>query len=514
MYDGALSRARELLPIWVPWLATFLFPAIAFVLTFEIAGIGALWFARRLDRLTDAHWTVRAREFHHLRQWVGGTTFSIALLAWFASSRSPNALAWISTSVRCLLCLAAAGIAASIVLRIASNRYVPAAQSGRNAASRVLSQLGFRWLPIVPMIVVGLTLPEHPDVPRIVGAVLLSLCGIVLSFGANISVLGWFGLAQRVELAELRVSADFPFRRVWVVDLPLANAFALPISKQVVVTRSMCELLTPGELTAVLRHESSHLQRFGLLHGSAVVMVIAAQLLGWSAPIAARFGEWVPTALWVGLFVGAAQRRRLSQREEDEADRHAASAPGAEQDTARALEKLYAASLIPAVQSRRAAHADLYDRMLAAGVAPAWPKPEPPSRRVAQTTFWLGMAAFIATMFCLYRSPAAIEKRTRSELISAFGISDHVDESLCAFAHHEIDAELYDDALIFYRAAAAANPVWEYPPAALSILESWLGRCADARADLDEAYRRAEARDSAIDRAVLDQAQNSLRECR
>ena len=46
---------------------------------------------------------------------------------------------------------------------------------------------------------------------------------------------------------------------------------------------------------------------------------------------------------------------------------------------ARALEKLYRINLIPAVMPARGQiHPHLYDRMLAAGVTPDFPRPKPP----------------------------------------------------------------------------------------------------------------------------------------
>ena len=46
---------------------------------------------------------------------------------------------------------------------------------------------------------------------------------------------------------------------------------------------------------------------------------------------------------------------------------------------ARALERLYEANQIPAVmRSNRLTHPHLYDRMLAAGVTPSYPRPKRP----------------------------------------------------------------------------------------------------------------------------------------
>lgn len=48
---------------------------------------------------------------------------------------------------------------------------------------------------------------------------------------------------------------------------------------------------------------------------------------------------------------------------------------------ARALEKLYEANLMPVVGPAKEVHPHLYDRMIAAGVTPDYPRPTPPPPR-------------------------------------------------------------------------------------------------------------------------------------
>lgn len=63
---------------------------------------------------------------------------------------------------------------------------------------------------------------------------------------------------------------------------------------------------------------------------------------------------------------------------------------------ARALERLYQTNQMPAVMPRRSnkIHPDLYDRMLAAGVTPDFPKPQPPSR--LSWTSYMALAGLFA----------------------------------------------------------------------------------------------------------------------
>ncbi len=66
---------------------------------------------------------------------------------------------------------------------------------------------------------------------------------------------------------------------------------------------------------------------------------------------------------------------------EKRADRIAKNNEGTDLAYAQALEKIYVANHMPAVnpKSNVAVHPDLYDRMIAAGITPDYPRPEPPS---------------------------------------------------------------------------------------------------------------------------------------
>jgi Zn-dependent protease with chaperone function len=72
--------------------------------------------------------------------------------------------------------------------------------------------------------------------------------------------------------------------------------------------------------------------------------------------------------------------RIVGRRMEKRADKAAASQEESAGTYARALEKLYQKNQMPAVnESRRKTHPHLYDRMLAAGIQPDFPRPKPPN---------------------------------------------------------------------------------------------------------------------------------------
>jgi hypothetical protein len=69
---------------------------------------------------------------------------------------------------------------------------------------------------------------------------------------------------------------------------------------------------------------------------------------------------------------------------------------------ARALERLYEDGLLPAVNTQaQSGHPHLYDRLLAAGVTPSFPRPRPPSYTAWNGLLFscaLGMLAVLSLM--------------------------------------------------------------------------------------------------------------------
>lgn len=89
--------------------------------------------------------------------------------------------------------------------------------------------------------------------------------------------------------------------------------------------------------------------------------------------------------------------RSLSQRMERRADELAFKQQLNEGVYARALEKLYRENQSPAVQvDDRQTHPHLYDRMLAAGITPDFPRPARPQRLTL-----MGWAFLISFGMCI-----------------------------------------------------------------------------------------------------------------
>jgi Zn-dependent protease with chaperone function len=149
-------------------------------------------------------------------------------------------------------------------------------------------------------------------------------------------------------------------------------------------------VLDEAQLAAIARHELGHVSEPpSVLVTRATGAVVVVGTLVAARPIAGLVLSPDPGLLRLVVsslvMLGAVLFlllvvRPLAQRMEQRADAIARRHDAHDGDYARALEALYAANLMPAVTNVRGAHPHLYDRLVAAGAAPVWPRPAPPSR--------------------------------------------------------------------------------------------------------------------------------------
>ncbi|MEI9950222.1 MAG: hypothetical protein WDO74_14905 [Pseudomonadota bacterium] len=85
--------------------------------------------------------------------------------------------------------------------------------------------------------------------------------------------------------------------------------------------------------------------------------------------------------------------RSLSRRLEQRADSAASQNGQDEGEYALALERLYELNLIPAVTYVRQTHPHLYDRLIASGSTPTFPRPRPPP-------LWPGLLSILFVLLC------------------------------------------------------------------------------------------------------------------
>ncbi|MBK6809379.1 MAG: M48 family metalloprotease [Sandaracinaceae bacterium] len=201
-------------------------------------------------------------------------------------------------------------------------------------------------------------------------------------------------------IRETAERAQTPLRRVMVWRWRTANAFAFPLSNDIALTERLVEILDPEELRAVALHELAHLREPRRIHLMRLCVSVAPLSLLLLRPTVVSQGILATLGLLGALVVVSLLGARTMHRAE-----HAADAGAHEGHTspayARALEKLHQDRLLPAVMpgGGQKSHPDLYDRMLAAGVGPDFPRPPPPANGSSVLSFFVLVVTFALVGF-------------------------------------------------------------------------------------------------------------------
>lgn len=252
-----------------------------------------------------------------------------------------------------------------------------------------LGLLAAHWLILlVPWVVFLLAMMSMPlDFGVTTWVIALGVLGLNLAFSAGLAfrLLRLLGLLHpagerlRGILAMVSARLGVPVRAGWELASPMSNAFALPLTGEVVITRTLLALHPDDEVAAICAHELGHLAESRWVLTGRLVGSLALFPLIFLRPMAhaGHGGLPVLAGAVIGLWLF---RLWLSRRMERRADGIAAGHTVEPALYARALERLYQANQMPAVLPRRSGktHPDLYDRMLAAGVTPDFPRPAPP----------------------------------------------------------------------------------------------------------------------------------------
>jgi Zn-dependent protease with chaperone function len=396
--SDALDAARQQLPAWLPWATLLIIPlafAVAVVLVSLVAAIGLVP-VRRLPE--SAHWTERARrtfpvvEVETAALWL--TVIVSALWAWQVAAPfgmlAPKALS--------ALTAVAAYVGGAGVMMLVSRRLV-----------RRAVRLGawWRWVA-TSWLVFAVAWPVIAAVFFLISDRFDVRTVLVLCIGAFALAWLWGGGALRIGLILRLVMPPSPrlvaavdslatristrLSGVYEVDIGQANGLAMPFAGALLVSRDALAVLDDDELAALCGHELGHLSESRatrlarMLPGIALLSLPALQPLGnaWGWPQALL----LPLVLMLGTSLLSRLWRRLEQRSDKVAVQHE-SEPGA---FARSLEKLHEFNLAPAVLRQKGlVHPHLYDRLLAAGVTPSYPRPAPPS----QVVVWLTLVPIL-----------------------------------------------------------------------------------------------------------------------
>jgi Zn-dependent protease with chaperone function len=181
-------------------------------------------------------------------------------------------------------------------------------------------------------------------------------------------------------VAECSAETGVAVKSVWEFSSPVAYAAALVTQRTLIFSTTLSADLDDEELRAICRHELAHLNE-----GPALIFLRVTQMplsllpFVFTSALVVSFGPFALLAPILSWLLLLRFFRRLSLRLEkraDDAARQGAGSPA----FARALERINRRNLVPSVLSAKASrtHPDLYDRMIAAGVTPDYPRPLPP----------------------------------------------------------------------------------------------------------------------------------------
>jgi Zn-dependent protease with chaperone function len=394
----ALEAARALLPWWVLWGGLIYVP-LAFVAGAVLTGATALAAYRNVK---DAHWTERARHVFVTRRVTNfAAAFSCIITMlyvglWFDGKmgRIPGRpLAFVAS---------AASLTGALFVTRALERQIrgprPLLVGLRGGATYLLVAL--------PTIVVGwfFACIEPTEMGWQLGAVVAGglACVVIALYGGGLRLARALGLARPAQarvvsaVQEAARRGGTAVRPVYEIAWQRANAVAFPHLQCLAFTEPAVDGLDDEELCAVAAHELAHLDEPRSIRALRVGMALCLPLGLMLIPASgAAFGALAPLAVIFGLLFVVVVFRRITRRMEERADRAARTQePGEARIYARALEHLYEVNLMPAVLARKGTHPHLYDRMLAAGVRPSYPRPLPPPRG----RFWAMAIAPVGAM--------------------------------------------------------------------------------------------------------------------
>ena len=182
-------------------------------------------------------------------------------------------------------------------------------------------------------------------------------------------------------VAECSAQTGVAVKRVWEFSSPAGYAAALVTQRTLVFSSTTATEHDDEELRAICRHELAHLNEGPALIFLRVVQTPLSLLPFIFTPaFVVSFGPFAlfaPLLAWLLLLRFFTRFSLRLEKRADDAARQGAESPA----YARALERLHRRNLVPAALSAKAArtHPDLYDRMIAAGVTPDYPRPLPPT---------------------------------------------------------------------------------------------------------------------------------------
>lgn len=388
------------------WLGPFIFWPLLGACLGAFETCVCCWSRSRMDPGPEVHWSLRASWAHGCRTagWLSWLT-TVAIVG-FLSFHATEPLGLLGALITWSSMLGAA-----IGARLAFNALHPALKAQRTARQR-FADLAFGpgtlyYWALAPLVWAPLV---TSDFDHQTGMVLTLAVTLHFAWGGSTLTL-WRSLglvtAPTPELAALvRETAEHarvPLHRVSVWRWRTANAITFPHKREIALTVRLVEVLDDEELRGLVVHQLARLTEPRRMFLVRVCMTIAPLGLLLVRPMAATHGALAVVAVVASVVAVFVVGARASHRAERVADA-ATHREDASLAYARALSKIHEDRLLPAVTSRGTkSHHDLYERMLAAGVTPDFPRPPAPDTKTRPGVFvvlvltlaFIGAATFI-----------------------------------------------------------------------------------------------------------------------
>ncbi|MDB6006757.1 MAG: hypothetical protein JWR15_3744 [Prosthecobacter sp.] len=187
-------------------------------------------------------------------------------------------------------------------------------------------------------------------------------------------------------------------RAVYETESTTANAYALTWSREVAITTGAVAALSEPEMEAVIAHELGHLNEAPSVRWTRLLGLIPSCLMVLVLPVMNSWDFFRGLLVIITAHIVEQELAKHSRRAEKAADAAAKSDEVLDGIYARALERIGEANLLPVVMSGKGTHPNLYDRMVAAGVQPDYPRPPAAESGPSWWTAWW-LAVMTGLMF-------------------------------------------------------------------------------------------------------------------
>lgn len=415
-----------ILPLWTLWAGPALYLLVTFLASVLISRAAVAIMFRPLASCPAEPWTERARY-----------AFAARYAAGFLAMMLPAATAGLSGLVHGPLsplpapALAVLTAGAALVPALAAARALEVRLNCKAASFRswLRGSLAF-WLVLVPhlfvVLVAAVLMPRSWNVAA-AGTLAVTVVLVWLtSRGGGLWVAMRLGLirpaTERLQGIVDRTAERVGFRpRVsWELAWDRPNAFAFLVPQAVIFTDGALLHLDDAELEAVCAHEIGHLREPPHVHRARRASAFLYLPLAIAQPVVSQWGILALGSMFWLMLLGLGAYARWSRRLEMDADAAGHADEQVEGALARSLERIHRVQLIPAVLGARGnSHPDLYDRMVAAGVPPAYPRPERPPKRRLVLTLLVAPAVLMAVLITLKLAPTLWHARDRENLLPA-----------------------------------------------------------------------------------------------